>query len=42
MARWRLQGGNGEVETGEQAAKLEDDGGRERLLGWRLLEGRAR
>ena len=44
MARWRWQGGNGEVETGEQgeAAKLEDAGGRERLLGMRRLEGRAR
>ena len=42
--RWRWQGGNGEVETGEQgeAAKLEDAGGRERLLGWRRLERRAR
>ena len=31
------------METGEQeeAAKLEDSGGRERLLGWRRLEGRA-
>ena len=44
MARWRWRGGNGKVETGEQgeAAKLEDAGGRERLLGWRRLEGRAR
>ena len=32
------------METGEQgkAAKLEDAGGRERLIGWRRLEGRAR
>ena len=32
------------METGEQggAAKLEDAGGRERLLRWRRLEGRAR
>ena len=32
------------METGEkgEAAKLEDTGGRERLLGWRKLEGRAR
>ena len=32
------------METGEQGedAKLEDAGGRERLLGWRRLEGRAR
>ena len=32
------------METGEQgeAAKLEDSGGRQRLLGWRRLEGRAR
>ena len=31
------------METGEQgeAAKLEDAGGRERLLGWRRLKGRA-
>ena len=44
MARWRWQCGNGEVETGEQgeATKLENAGGRERLLGWRRLEGRAR
>ena len=44
MARWRWRGGNCEVETGEQgeAAKLEDAGARERLLGWRRLEGRAR
>ena len=32
------------MDTGEQgeAAKLEDAGGEERLLGWRRLEGRAR
>ena len=32
------------METGEQgeAAKLEDAGGRERLIGWRRLKGRAR
>ena len=32
------------METGEQgeAAKLEDAGGRKRLLGWRRLEWRAR
>ena len=32
------------VQNGEQgeAVKLEDAGGRERLLGWRRLEGRAR
>ena len=32
------------METGEkgEAAKLEDTGGRERLLGWRKLEGRAK
>ena len=32
------------METGEQgeAAMLEDAGDRERLLGWRRLEGRAR
>ena len=32
------------METGEQgeAAKLEDAGGREMLLGWRRLEWRAR
>ena len=44
MERWRWRGGNGEVETGErgEAAKLEDGGGRERLLGWRrLVQGEA-
>ena len=48
MARWIWRGGNAEVETGEQgeAAKLEDAGGRERMLGtqvgWRRPEVRAR
>ena len=40
----RLQSGNSEVEIGEQreAAKLEDSGGRERMLWKRRLEGKAR
>ena len=44
ITRCRLQSGNSEVEIGEQreAAKLEDSGGRERMLGRRRLEGKAR
>ena len=34
MARWRLES--------RERPKLEDSGGRERLLGWRRLEGSAR
>ena len=40
--RCTLQGGNGGTGGQGEAAKLEDAGGRERLLGWRRLEGRAR
>ena len=34
MARWRLES--------KERPKLEDAGGRERLLGWKRLKGRAR
>ena len=48
MMRWRLQGGHDEVGMAmwrlesRERPKLEDAGGRERLLGWRRLEGRER
>ena len=48
MTRCRLQGGDDEVGMARwrlesrERPKLEDAGGRERLLGWRRLEGRAR